>query len=62
MLRCLGAADVIGARVLLIHAKHEAAKSWYLQYGFTESPTDPLHLRMLLKDVRSFLRRSGLLT
>ena len=62
MLRCLDAAEAIGARVLLVHAKHDAAKSWYLQYGFEESPTDPLHLLMLLKDVRSFLRRSGLLS
>lgn len=62
MLRCLDAAEAIGARVLLVHAKHDPAKSWYLQYGFEESPTDPLHLLMLLKDVRSFLRRSGLLT
>ena len=59
MLRCLDAAEAIGARVLLVHAKHEAAKAWYLQYGFEESPTDPLHLLMLLKDVRSFLQRQG---
>jgi GNAT superfamily N-acetyltransferase len=62
MLRCLDAAKSIGARILLVHAKHDAAKSWYLQYGFEESPTDPLHLQMLLKEVRNFLRRSGLLT
>jgi len=62
MLRCLDAAEAIGARVLLVHAKHDAAKSWYLQYGLEESPTDPLHLLILLKDVRNFLRRSGLLT
>jgi GNAT superfamily N-acetyltransferase len=60
MLRCLDAAEAIGARVLLVHAKHDAARSWYLQYGFEESPTDPLHLLILLKDVRAFLRRSGL--
>jgi GNAT superfamily N-acetyltransferase len=59
ILRCLDAAEAIGARVLLVHAKHEAAKAWYLQYGFEESPTDPLHLLMLLKDVRSFLQRHG---
>lgn len=62
MLRCLDAAESIGARVLLVHAKHEAAKTWYLQYGFEESPTDPLHLLMLLKELRAFVRRSGLLT
>jgi GNAT superfamily N-acetyltransferase len=59
MLRCLDAAEAIGARVLLVHAKHEAAKAWYTQYGFEESPTDPLHLLMLLKDVRAFLQRQG---
>lgn len=60
LLRCLEASEAIGARVLLVHAKHDAAKTWYLQYGFEESPTDPLHLMMLLKDVRAFLRRHGL--
>jgi GNAT superfamily N-acetyltransferase len=59
LLRCLEAAQAIGARVLLVHAKHDAAKAWYLQYGFEESPTDPLHLMMLLKDVRAFLQRQG---
>jgi GNAT superfamily N-acetyltransferase len=59
MLRCVGAAEAIGARVLLVHAKHEAAKAWYTQYGFEESPTDPLHLLMLLKDVRAFVQRHG---
>jgi GNAT superfamily N-acetyltransferase len=60
LLRCLDAAEAIGARVLLVHAKHDAAKTWYLQYGFEESPTDPLHLMMLLKDVRAYLRRQGI--
>jgi GNAT superfamily N-acetyltransferase len=59
LLRCLEAAEAIGARVLLVHAKHETAKAWYLQFGFEESPTDPLHLVMLLKDVRAFLQRRG---
>jgi GNAT superfamily N-acetyltransferase len=60
LLRCLDAAEAIGARVLLVHAKHDAAKTWYLQYGFEESPTDPLHLMMLLKDVRGYVRRQGI--
>lgn len=60
LLRCLDAADAIGARVLLVHAKHDAAKAWYTQSGFEQSPTDPLHLMMLLKDVRAFLRRQGI--
>lgn len=56
LLRCVEAAEAIGARVLLVHAKHDAAKKWYLQFDFEESPTDPLQLLMLLKDVRAFLR------
>jgi GNAT superfamily N-acetyltransferase len=60
LLRCVDAAEAIGAQVLLVHAKHDAAKAWYLQYGFEESPTDPLHLLMLLKDVRAYLQRRGI--
>jgi GNAT superfamily N-acetyltransferase len=60
LLRCVEAAEAIGARVLLVHAKHEAARDWYLQFGFEESPTDPLHLLMLMKDVRSFMQRRGI--
>lgn len=59
LLRCVDAADVIGARALLVHAKHERAKSWYANYGFEESPSDPLHLLLLLKDIRRFLAGSG---
>lgn len=55
MRRCLGAAEEIGVRVLLVHAKHNEAKRWYMQYGFEESPTDPLHLILLMKDLRRFV-------
>ncbi len=60
LLRCVDAAEAIGARVLLVHAKHDTAKAWYMQFGFEESPTDPLNLLMLLKDVRAFLERHGI--
>lgn len=60
LLRSMEAADAIGARVLLVHAKHDAAKTWYMQYSFEESPTDALHLMMLMKDVRAFLERHGI--
>jgi predicted N-acetyltransferase YhbS len=59
LLRSAVAAEAIGARVLLVHAKHDAAKAWYLQFGFEASPTDPLHLLMLLKDVRGLVQRYG---
>lgn len=57
VLRCLQAADAIGVRAMLIHAKHDAARAWYEQYGFESSPTDPLHLMLLMKDLRAFVEQ-----
>lgn len=61
LLRCVEAAEAIGVRLLLVHAKHDAAKDWYTQFDFEESPTDPLHLLLLMKDARAFLQLHGLL-
>jgi GNAT superfamily N-acetyltransferase len=58
LLRCAQAAETIGARVLLVHAKHDAARDWYLKYGFEPSPTDPLHLQLLMNDIRRLLKRA----
>jgi hypothetical protein len=33
---------------------NERAKRWHEQYGFEEAPTDPLHLMLLMKDLRRF--------
>ena len=57
VLRTLQAADSIGVRAMLVHAKHEQARVWYQQYGFEPSPTDPLHLMLLMKDLRGFADR-----
>jgi predicted N-acetyltransferase YhbS len=59
LLRCVEAADAIGARILLVHAKHDAAKAWYMKYGFEDSPTHPLHLLMLKKDSERFSSHTG---
>lgn len=56
LLRCLDAAKSIGARVLLVHAKSEDAKSFYLRFGFEPSPSDPLNLQLLMKDIRRTVR------
>lgn len=50
--RCAQAADMIGARAVLVHAKDERARGFYVRYGFEPSPTNPLHLIVLMKDVR----------
>lgn len=51
MLKAIEVAHSVGVRVLLIHAKDDAARSFYSHYGFVESPIDPLVLMMLLPDV-----------
>lgn len=53
--RSAAAADAIGARAVLVHAVDSHARAFYLKYGFEPSPTDPLHLMMLMKDIRRTL-------
>ena len=57
MLRALAAADIIGGRAFLVHAKDEDARQFYMKYGMEPSPIDPLHLFLLFKDVRAQLDR-----
>jgi GNAT superfamily N-acetyltransferase len=58
LLRSAGAAQAVGIRALLVHA-HEEAREFYLRFGFEPSPTDPLHLILLMKDVSRFLGETG---
>jgi GNAT superfamily N-acetyltransferase len=53
ILRTLQAADIAGIRAFTVHAKNDAALSFYRHFGFVESPADPLHLFALVKDLRS---------
>lgn len=55
MLRTLQAADIGGIRAFAVHAKDESAKQFYERFGFVPSPTDPLHLYRLIKDLRRSL-------
>ena len=52
VLRTLQAADLAGIRALAVHAKDDAARRYYEQFDFLPSPADPLHLFVLLKDIR----------
>lgn len=54
--RSASAADEIGARAVLVHAKDDEAKAFYQHFDFEPSPTDPLHLFLLMKDLRAVLR------
>ncbi len=55
ILSTLAAADRIGVRILLVHALHEQAATFYEKLGFKRSPSDPLHLYLLLTDARKSL-------
>ena len=53
--RALAGADAIGGRAFLVHAKDEEARAFYLKFGMETSPTNPLHLLLLFKDIRHSL-------
>ncbi len=53
MQRTLLVAEETGIRLLLVHAVNEGARSFYLHYGFEASPSDPMNLQLLIKDIRA---------
>lgn len=55
MSRTLQAADIAGIRAIATHAKNEKARAFYEYFGFIASPTDPLHLFVLIKDLRQMM-------
>lgn len=56
LLRVAIASEIIGARALLIHCEDEVARAFYRHIGeFEVSPTDPLHLYLLMSDLRRTL-------
>ncbi|BAZ14273.1 GCN5-related N-acetyltransferase [Calothrix sp. NIES-4071] len=54
--RTYQAADIAGIRALLVHAKDDEARAWYEKFDFEASPTDPLHLFLLMKDIKKILQ------
>lgn len=52
MARTLQAADIAGIRAFVVHAKDDAARAFYEHFGFAPSPSDPLHLYVLIRDLR----------
>jgi GNAT superfamily N-acetyltransferase len=55
LLRTAQAADIVGIRCLLVQAKDDAARRWYESWEFEPSTTDPYHLFLMLKDLKSLL-------
>lgn len=52
LLRIADAADVIGVRAVLVHAKDENARRFHEPFDFEPSPIDPLQLFLLVKDLK----------
>jgi len=52
MRRTMQAAGIAGIRAFAVHAKDENAKTFYEHFDFAPSPTDPLHLFLLVKELR----------
>jgi GNAT superfamily N-acetyltransferase len=53
--RTLQAADIAGIRALVVHAKNEGAKHWYMRFGFVSGPVTPMQMFLLLKDLQKAL-------
>jgi hypothetical protein len=56
--RLIELSDSIGCRGLLVHAESTDARNFYLHVipEFEVSPTDALHLVLLMKDIRHTLQ------
>lgn len=52
LLRIAHAADIVGARAVLVHAVDEQARKFYQHFGFEASPLHELQLMLLMKDLR----------
>jgi GNAT superfamily N-acetyltransferase len=53
--RTLAASQTIGVRAMLVHAIDNDARAFYIRHGLEPSPTDPLHLMILIKDIAGAL-------
>jgi len=58
LLRTAQAADIAGIRALLVHAKDEPARLWYLNWEFEPSASDPFHLFLLMKDIKTMVGKA----
>ena len=52
LVRIASAADIIGVRAVLVHAKDDKARAFYERFDFVSSPVDPLQMFLLMKDLR----------
>jgi GNAT superfamily N-acetyltransferase len=53
--KAVEASRIIGARCLLVHALNNDAAAFYAHFDFIESPTDPFHLLLLMRDAEKLV-------
>lgn len=53
LLRASAAADIIGARAVVVHALDDEARRFYQRWGFEPTLASEFHLFLLMKDVRA---------
>ena len=60
-LQTMAVADVVGARALLVHAETSKAAAFYrrIDPAFAELPGNPLHIVLLMKDLRAAVRKAA---
>ncbi len=58
LLRTTQAANIAGIRALLVHAKDEPGRQWYLNWEFEPSPSVPFHLFLLMKDIKAMVGKA----
>jgi predicted N-acetyltransferase YhbS len=51
--RAVSAANIVAVRAVLVHALDEQARLFYKRFDFEASPVHPLHLMLLMKDIRA---------
>ncbi len=53
MRRAVSVSEEVGVRLLHAHALNDSARSFYMKFGFEESPTDAMNLQIIIKDIRA---------
>lgn len=57
LIRTAQAADIAGIRALFVAAKDDSAKAFYEHFNFDPSPANPYQLFLVMKDLKSLLRK-----
>jgi predicted N-acetyltransferase YhbS len=60
LLRAFQASELVGCRAVLVHAKDASARAFYSRFGFEPSPSNELHLFVLMKDIKTITQGTAL--